>query len=105
MRTRVANRATPILVEIVQALVSAACVPGRMNLAGFILVSFVALLRTGQAVELMYVFPPRKHSDPGFVSGQKTARCMVGEQVLVASGRALLLKFTARLAALKLLST
>ena len=52
MRTRVVNRAMPLPVELVQAMVSAPCISGRANLRGFLPVSFVALLRTSEAVGL-----------------------------------------------------
>ena len=38
--------------ELVHAMASAACILERVNLTGVLLVSFVALLRTGEAVGL-----------------------------------------------------
>ena len=58
----------PLPVELVQIMASAACILRRVNLAGFLLVSFVALRCTSEAVGLKMsqglLLPPRKHDHP-----------------------------------------
>ena len=88
MRTRVVHRAPLLPVELVQTMAGAACILERVNLAGFLLVSFVALHCTVEVVGLK-MSPNRylHHVNTIILAlpASKTAqRCGVAKQVLVA---------------------